>query len=122
MIKMFNVGDKVFHIGNSYIPIDYVEILAKEDEEKPYYKIHSLDFGGTYGGFPDDLFYDKELAVKELKERESHRQKEIPQDIKSVGDLLQMMYDCMFCEEYTDYYSIAVAKQKAKELCNIELK
>lgn len=119
---MFNVGDKVFHIGNVYIPIDYVEILAKEDAEKPYYKIRSLDFGGTYGGFPDDLFYDKELAVKELKERESHRQKEIPQDIKSVGDLLQMMYDCMFCEEYTDYYSIAVAKQKAKELCNIELK
>ncbi len=112
---MFDIGDKVFHIGNAYIPIDYVEILAKPDEEKPYYKIRSLDFGGTYGGLPDDLFYDRELATSKLKERELHRQKEISKDIKSVGDLLQMMYECMFCEEYTDYDKIMVARQKAKE-------
>lgn len=119
---MFNVGDKVFHIGNAYIPIDYVEILAKPDEENhQYYKIRSFDFGGTYGGLPDDLFYDRELAVKKLKERELSRQKDISKDIKSVGDLLQMMYECMFCEEYTDYDKIAVAKQKAKDLCGVEL-
>ena len=39
-----------------------------------------------------------------------------------MQDLLNMMFESMHCEEYTDWNKIEVAKRKSKELLGVELK
>lgn len=122
---MFKIGDKVWHIGNMWVGLEEVEIdseLMEGHNGILYYKTKGITVLGSSGAKVEDLFRTKEEAMAELSRREKREIEKISSEVNSVEDLLNMMFNCMHCEEYTDWNKIEVAKRKAKELLGVELK
>ena len=125
-MSRFKIGERVWNIGSNWIELEEVEIVSQPamevNKEFVYYKIKGIDFPGTSATKETDLFKRKEEAIKEIKRRKNERVEKISNEIYTVEDLLNMMFESMHCEEYTDWEKIEVAKRKSKELLGVELK
>lgn len=125
-MSRFKIGDRAWNIGNPWVEIEEVEIKTKPIEclnnNTFYYRIKEIGFPGIYAAKENDLFKTKEEAIKENERRNNKRTEKILNEIHSVPDLLNMMFQSMYCDEYTNYEKIEVAKRKAKELLGVELK
>lgn len=123
---MFSKGSHVWNIGSNWIELEEVEIVSQPVVEANkgfvYYEIKGIDFPGISAAKETDLFKTKEEAIKEIERRKNERVEKISNGIHTVEDLLRMMFECMHCEEYTDWNKIEVAKRRAKDLLGIELK
>lgn len=96
-----------------------VEVVVVEKYET-YCTVKAFPF--TWNALYKDLFPTEEIAKTELNHRILERRERIAKEISSVEDLLNMMLNAMYAEEYTDYDKIHVARQKAKELLGLDLK
>lgn len=68
-------------------------------------------------------FPTKEELVKAMKEEEDRRVSSFKEQITSVEDLVEFMFNHVVCwaEEYTDWDARRAARERAKELLNINL-
>lgn len=123
-MSSFKIGDRAWNIGNYWVEIEEVEIASELKEENGihYYKTKGITVLGSSGAKVEDLFRTKEEAMTELSRRKKREIEKNSSEINSVQDLLNMMFNCMHCEEYTDWEKIEVAKRKSKELLGVELK
>lgn len=122
-MSRFKIGDRAWNIGSCWIELEEVEIVSdlKGSNSVFYYETKGITVAGVSCAKEEDLFYTKEEALAELSRRKNQVINEISSEVNSVEDLLNMMLECMYCEEYTDWNKIEVAKRKAKELLGVEL-
>lgn len=120
------LGDRAWNVGNHWIEIEEVEIASCPFVDNStgvvYYEIRGITVPGNSIALATDLFKSEEEALAELEKRKNKDIDKISKRINTVEDLLNMMFQSMYCEEYTNYERIEVAKRKAKELLGVELK
>lgn len=122
-MSRFKIGDRAWNIGGCWIELEEVEIASelKESNGVFYYETKGVTVPGISMARESDLFYTEEEALAEINIRIENEVEKISSEVNSVEDLLKMMIDCMYCEEYTNWNKIEVARRKAKELLEVEL-
>lgn len=94
----------------------------KTEKGQEYYALEGITVLGNSGDLIENLFMTKAAAEENTKKKREERREKMASKINTPEDLFNMMLEHMYCEEYTNYDAIDVAKQKAKELLNIDLK
>ena len=124
MNNNYKIGDIVY-VNGPWNVAEKCEITSEQGSRKNgdgFYSVHSLDLGGSFGAFTDNIFSTKEDAIAAHKRKSDENIAKYKEEIKNLNDLLKFPLDHCFCgEEYTDYDAIQAYKTKAFELTGIVL-
>lgn len=131
MANTFKVGDSAYFeecwseriIGGKVIEVG----MTKATEKHPSEQFVKIQIEGSRYDRRDQLsskcYPSREAALAAQKAENERICDEYRAQIHTVKDLVRFMYDenVCCCEEYTDWNARKVAREKAKELLNLEL-
>lgn len=128
---MFNIGEKAYFIENWTDNIIGGEItetgMTKPTDKHPSQPYLRIRIEGSHYDIRNQLtskcYPTTEAAKQAQKDKSDNLKNEYRNQIQTVDDLIRFMYNNNVhqCEEYTNWEARAVVREKAKELCGIEL-
>ena len=131
MANSFKVGDKAYFeeswteriIGGKVIEVGMTKATEKNPSQQ-FVKIRIEDSRETRNQLSEKCYPSHEAALAAQKAENERICDEYREQIQTVEDLVKFMYDENVCNgavEYTDWNARQIAREKAKELLNLEL-
>lgn len=123
----FTKGEEIYFLEN------YTDMVVKgkildfyifnEEKNEVYADIRELSCPGRLNVKIDCIFKTEEEAINYKKEKDEKLKNQYRSQIQTIKDLALFMYfhTVACCEEYTDWNAREVAKEKFKELLDVDL-